>query len=104
MDRPTDRFALHGESMDVLNGKIALVTGGGRGIGEACAVSLAEAGADVVVCSRSSGEINVVAEKISAMGRRAMAMVCDVTDAGQIRRLAEQVDSQFGVVEILVNN
>src|SRR5215813_4769048 len=90
--------------MDVLNGKIALVTGGGRGIGEACAVSLAEAGADVVVCSRSSGEINVVAEKISAMGRRAMAMVCDVTDAGQIRRLAEQVDSQFGAVGILVNN
>ena len=90
--------------MNGLNGKIALVTGGGRGIGEACAVSLAEAGADVVVCSRSSGEINVVAEKISAMGRRAMAMVCDVTDAGQIRRLAEQVDSQFGVVEILVNN
>jgi NAD(P)-dependent dehydrogenase (short-subunit alcohol dehydrogenase family) len=90
--------------MGGLNGKIALVTGGGRGIGEACAVALAEAGVDVAVCSRSSGEINVVAEKISAMGRRALAVVCDVTDAAQVRRMADQVDSQFGVVEILVNN
>jgi NAD(P)-dependent dehydrogenase (short-subunit alcohol dehydrogenase family) len=90
--------------MNTLNGKIALVTGGGRGIGESCAVALAEAGVDVVVCSRSSGEINVVAEKIREMGRRGLAVVCDVTDAGQVRRMAEQVTSQFGVVEILVNN
>src|SRR5262245_25122014 len=90
--------------MNGLNGKIALVTGGGRGIGEACAVALAEAGADVVVCSRSSNEINTVAEKIGAMGRRALPVVCDVTDAGQVRRMTEQVGSQFGDVEILVNN
>src|SRR5262245_15093224 len=90
--------------MNGLNGKIALVTGGGRGIGEACAIALAEAGADVVVCSRSSVEINVVAEEISALGRRALAVVCDVTDVGQVRRMAEQVESQFGVVEVLVNN
>jgi len=90
--------------MDTLKGKIALVTGGGRGIGEACAIALAEAGADVVVCSRSSGEINFVAEKIRAMGRGTLAVVCDVTDAGQVRRMAEQVDSQFGPVEILVSN
>jgi NAD(P)-dependent dehydrogenase (short-subunit alcohol dehydrogenase family) len=90
--------------MDTLNGKIALVTGAGRGIGEACAVALAEAVADVVVCSRSSGEINTVAEKVRAMGRRALAVVCDVTDASQVRRMAEQVSAQFGVVEILVNN
>jgi len=87
-----------------LNGKIALVTGGGRGIGEACAVALAEAGADVVVCSRSEAEINTVAEKVRAMGRRAMAVVCDVTDAEQVRRMADQVNARFGVVEILVNN
>ncbi|HKE03222.1 MAG TPA: SDR family NAD(P)-dependent oxidoreductase [Blastocatellia bacterium] len=90
--------------MDVLNGKIALVTGGGRGIGESCAVALAEAGADVVVCSRSSGEINFVAEKLRAMGRGALAVVCDVTDAGQVRRMADQANAQFGPVEILVNN
>jgi NAD(P)-dependent dehydrogenase (short-subunit alcohol dehydrogenase family) len=90
--------------MNNLNGKIALVTGGGRGIGEACAVALAEAGADVAVCSRSSAEIDVVAGRIRAMGRRALAVVCDVTDADQIRRMAEDAHSQFGAVEILVNN
>jgi NAD(P)-dependent dehydrogenase (short-subunit alcohol dehydrogenase family) len=90
--------------MNTLDGKIALVTGGGRGIGEACAVALAEAGAAVAVCSRSSGEIEAVAEKIRAMGRRAMAVVCDVTDADQVRRMAEEVDSQFGALGILVNN
>jgi NAD(P)-dependent dehydrogenase (short-subunit alcohol dehydrogenase family) len=90
--------------MNTLNGKIALVTGGGRGIGEACAVALAGAGADVAVCSRSHGEIDVVAEKIRAIGRGALAVVCDVTDADQVRRMAEEVDSQFGPVEILVNN
>jgi NAD(P)-dependent dehydrogenase (short-subunit alcohol dehydrogenase family) len=90
--------------MRILNNKIALVTGGGRGIGEACAVALAEAGADVAICSRSSTEINAVAEKIRAMGRRTMTVVCDVTNAGQIRQMAEEVGSQFGAVEILVNN
>jgi len=90
--------------MNMLNNKIALVTGGGRGIGEACAVALAASGADVVVCSRSSAEINVVAEKIRGMGRMALAVVCDVTDAGQVRRMAEEVESQFGAVEVLVNN
>ena len=90
--------------MNTLNNKIALVTGGGRGIGEACAVALAEAGADVAVCSRSSAEIDAVAEKIRATGRRALAVVCDVTEADQVRRMAEEVNSQFGVVEILVNN
>ena len=91
-------------AMNMLNNKIALVTGGGRGIGEACAVALAASGADVVVCSRSSAEINVVAEKIRGMGRMALAVVCDVTDAGQVRRMAEEVESQFGAVEVLVNN
>jgi len=90
--------------MNTLNNKIALVTGGGRGIGEACAVALAEAGADVAVCSRSSSEIVAVAEKIRATGRRALGVVCDVTKADQVRRMAEELNSQFGVVEILVNN
>src|SRR6185436_13531903 len=90
--------------MKTLNGKVALVTGGGRGIGEACAVALAEAGADVAVCSRSSSEIDVVAGRIRAMGHRSQAEVCDVTDADQVRRMAEEVNSQFGPVEILVNN
>jgi 3-hydroxybutyrate dehydrogenase len=90
--------------MKALKGKTALVTGGGRGIGEACAVTLAEAGADVVVCSRSSAEIEAAAGRIRATGQRALAVVCDVTDPDQVRRMAEDVNSQFGAVEILVNN
>jgi 3-hydroxybutyrate dehydrogenase len=90
--------------MNTLYGKIALVTGGGRGIGEACAVALAEAGADVAVCSRSSAEIEAVAGRIRAAGRRALAMVCDVTDPDHVRRMAEEAHSKFGAVEILVNN
>ena len=90
--------------MNTFNDKIALVTGGGRGIGEACAVALAEAGADVAVCSRSFSEINAVADRIRAVGRRTLAIVCDVTDADQVRRMAEEAHSKFGAVEILVNN
>lgn len=90
--------------MSTLDGKTALVTGAGRGIGAACAVALAEAGADVAVCSRSASEINIVAEKIRAIGRRSLPVVCDVTDAAQVRLMAEQVNDQFGVIEILVNN
>lgn len=87
-----------------LNGKTALVTGGGRGIGAACAIALAEAGADVVICSRSGDEIDAVAEKIRDLGVMAMAVVCDVTDAEQVRRMADEVWEDMGMVGILVNN
>lgn len=90
--------------MSALNGKIALVTGGGRGIGEAIATELAKAGADVVVCSRTANEIHAVAEKVRSVGRRSLPIVCDVTDATQVRLMADQVRDQFGEVEILVNN
>lgn len=90
--------------MSSLAGKIALVTGGGRGIGSASALALAEAGADVIVCSRTGAEIEAVAEQARALGRRALALTCDVTDAAQVRQLAEDAARQFGAVEILVNN
>ncbi len=90
--------------MSSLAGKIALVTGGGRGIGAASALALAEAGADVVVCSRSANEINSIADRIRAGGRRALALTCDVTDAAQVRQLAGDVARELGAVEILVNN
>ncbi len=90
--------------MNTLNGKIALVTGGGRGIGEASAIALARAGADVVVCSRTAMEINAVADRIRSLGRRALAVTCDVTVAAEVGRMADEVNAQFGPVEILVNN
>jgi NAD(P)-dependent dehydrogenase (short-subunit alcohol dehydrogenase family) len=92
------------KSSEQLAGKIALISGGGRGIGKACALALAEAGADVVVCSRSAVEVDAVAEKIRSTGRRALAVICDVTDRAQVQQMAESVTNQFGPVEILVNN
>ncbi len=89
---------------DTLNGKVALVTGSGRGIGRACAVAMASAGADVAVCSRTAGEIDEVAGDIRVIGRKALAVTCDVTDAAQVQRMAGEVIGQFGVVDILVNN
>jgi NAD(P)-dependent dehydrogenase (short-subunit alcohol dehydrogenase family) len=71
-------------SMFSLTGRVALVTGGGRGIGKAIALGFAEADADVVVATRTAAEIEKTAEKIRAASRRALAIVCDVTDVTQV--------------------
>jgi NAD(P)-dependent dehydrogenase (short-subunit alcohol dehydrogenase family) len=91
-------------SPDTLNGKIALVTGGGRGIGQASALALAAAGADVAVCARTAGEVGAVAAKIRATGQRAMAVICDVTDAAQVKKMIDEVTTDLGPVDMLVNN
>jgi NAD(P)-dependent dehydrogenase (short-subunit alcohol dehydrogenase family) len=89
---------------NTLDGRIALVTGGGRGIGEACAIALAKAGADIAVCSRTAAEIDLTAEKVRAIGGRSLAVTCDVTDALQVQRMANEVSNQLGNVDILINN
>jgi NAD(P)-dependent dehydrogenase (short-subunit alcohol dehydrogenase family) len=83
-----------------LSGKLALITGAGRGIGEGCALVLARAGADVVLVSRSADELERVAERVEALGRRAIAEPCDVTSSERVRALAERA----GEVDILVNS
>ena len=83
-----------------LSGRLALVTGAGRGIGAGCALGLARAGADLVLVSRSRDELAQVAERVEAIGRRAEAVPCDVTRAEDVRSLAEGV----GDVDILVNS
>jgi NAD(P)-dependent dehydrogenase (short-subunit alcohol dehydrogenase family) len=87
-----------------LTGRIALVTGGGRGIGRAVALSLATAGADVAVTARSSKELEETAAAIRALGRRAEAIVCDVTDRPQVDAMVARVKSALGDPLILVNN
>jgi len=87
-----------------LDGKVAVVTGGGRGFGKAIALALADAGADVVVASRTQTDLDKVAEKIRAKGRRSLSIVTDITDIESVNRLASTIMEEFGKIDILVNN
>ena len=88
-----------------LDGKIALVTGGARGLGLAMATALAEAGADVALSGRSVEACRVAAEGITAAtGRRARGFAADVTRLADVERLAAEVEAELGPVDILVNN
>lgn len=87
-----------------LTGRVAVVTGGGRGIGAAVARGLAAAGARVVVSARSGGQLDGVVAEIVATGRDARAVVCDVTDPESVARLLGEAETELGPVEILVNN
>jgi NAD(P)-dependent dehydrogenase (short-subunit alcohol dehydrogenase family) len=87
-----------------LSGKIAIVTGGGRGIGRAIALGLAKAGASVVVTSRTQKEIDAVVEEIKKSGGKALAMVTDLTVNDQLENLVQATVKEFGKIDILVNN
>jgi 3-oxoacyl-[acyl-carrier protein] reductase len=110
-----------------LSGRVALVTGGSRGLGRADALTLARAGADVVIAdiqiesdagedaerygplaqaARAQGFVysEATAKEIQGLGRRAAAIKCDVTDSGQVQQTVDQVVRDFGSVDILVNN
>jgi 3-hydroxybutyrate dehydrogenase len=87
-----------------LTGRVAVVTGGGRGIGAAVARALAAAGARVVVSARSTGQVEGVARDLVAAGHEARAITCDVTDAESVERLLGAAESELGPADILVNN
>lgn len=88
-----------------LNGKVALVTGSSRGIGRGIALALAEAGADVVVnCMGNVAAAEEVAGKIREMGRKALIIKSDVSDAEQVKVMFAEIMSAFGKLDILVNN
>jgi 7-alpha-hydroxysteroid dehydrogenase len=87
-----------------LDGRVAIVTGAGRGIGNGCAVAFAEAGADVVCAARTKEQIERAAEKVRALGRRSLAVVCDANDRDHLRAVVEQTVRDFGRVDVLVNN
>jgi 7-alpha-hydroxysteroid dehydrogenase len=84
--------------------QVAVVTGGGRGIGRAIALAFAEMGADVVCAARTDREIESTAEAVRAFGRRALPVRCDVTDAAQLETLAARAKEEFGRIDLLVNN
>ena len=90
--------------MAALDGKVAIVTGASRGIGEAAALALGEAGAAVVLAARSTRHLEANARKITAAGGRAIALECDVSDYDACQRLVHETAVRFGQPDILVNN
>ena len=87
-----------------LTDHVALVTGAGSGIGAAAALTLARAGADVVVVSRTASEINEVASSIEALGRKALAVAADVADETAMRKLFARVKRRFGRLDFVLAN
>jgi 7-alpha-hydroxysteroid dehydrogenase len=87
-----------------IDGRVALVTGAGKGIGAGCAIGLAEAGADVVLASRTESDLEAVAAVVRERGRRALVAPTDVTDSEQLGRLVDAAVAEFGRLDILVNN
>jgi 3-oxoacyl-[acyl-carrier protein] reductase len=86
------------------DGKVALVTGAARGIGQAIALALAQEGANVVVADVDLDRAQKVAQEIEGLGRKAVAVLADVSDRKAVQRLVSEAVSQLGRVNILVNN
>jgi 7-alpha-hydroxysteroid dehydrogenase len=84
--------------------KVAVVTGAGRGIGAATAIALAEAGADVVISSRTESDLTEVAKRIGEAGRRALVVPADLSDVEAAAALAAAAERQFGRLDIVINN
>jgi 7-alpha-hydroxysteroid dehydrogenase len=87
-----------------LDGKVAIVTGAGRGIGAASALALAQCGADVVIVSRTQRDLDAVVAQVQSTGRRAISVAGDVADLGVVRSLVEVAREEFGRLDVVVNN
>jgi NAD(P)-dependent dehydrogenase (short-subunit alcohol dehydrogenase family) len=84
--------------------KVAIVTGGGRGIGKAIALTLAKAGADITLIARTREQLEQTASEVRQLGRKALAICMDVTNEDQVKDAVEETVSQLGKIDILVNN
>src|SRR5712691_5292722 len=87
-----------------LEGRTAIVTGGGTGIGKSIAIEFARAGADVALCSRKLEHLEPVAQEIANLGRRTFTVALDVRQEDQVKGLVERAVSEFGRLDIMVNN
>lgn len=95
---------MHVSELFSLKGKVAIVTGGGRGLGEQIAIGFAEAGANVVVCSRRVEACEEVSGKLKEIGVDSLALKCDITKPEDVKNVVEQTVEKFGRIDILVNN
>jgi 7-alpha-hydroxysteroid dehydrogenase len=87
-----------------LDGRTAIVTGAGKGIGRAIALAFADAGADVVVAARTPADIDDTANEVRKRGRRALAVPCDVMKREDLERVVARTLEEFGRIDVLVNN
>ncbi len=90
--------------MGKLDQRVAIVTGGGTGIGRNVALEFAKAGADVAICSRNRANLEKTAEEIESLGRRSLAVPTDVSVVEQVRNMVKKAVDKFGRIDILVNN
>ena len=95
---------MHVNELFNLTGKVAIVTGGGRGLGLQIATGYAEAGAHVVLCSRSLEACQEASESIAKLGVETLALQCDVTNEDSVKEVIKQTIEKFGKIDILVNN
>lgn len=87
-----------------LDGKVALVTGGSRGIGKAIALAMADAGADIVLASRKLPDLEEAANEITKMGRKVLPVSANVRNLAELEPLVKKANGEFGHIDILVNN
>ncbi|WP_174734871.1 SDR family oxidoreductase [Mesobacillus harenae] len=95
---------MHVKELFDLKGKTAIVTGGGRGLGQQIAEGFAEAGANVVVCSRKLEACQEISADLKKLGVESLAIKCDVTNPDDVNNVIEQTVKKFGRIDILVNN
>ena len=87
-----------------LENKVALITGGSKGIGKSIAIAFAEQGADVILAARSRELLEEVAQEVRQKGQRALPVVCDVSSSRAVRSLLDEVQKSYDRIDILVNN
>ena len=90
--------------MQTMKGKVALITGGGRGIGRAMALAFAREGANVAICGRTAKELETVAGEIKKLGRQALAVKADISVKMEVDSMVEKTIAGFGQIDVLINN
>ena len=104
MTKAVQRVPRRSPALFDVTGRVAVVTGGGSGLGRQMAFGLAEAGAAVVVCGRRVERCEAVADQLRGLGMKSLSVRCDVTDAAQVEALVDTTVEQFGSLDVLVNS